>query len=406
MLSRRNFLKLSALIFGNALAAACTRAIETVASATITLTPTLTLTSTPTTTTTSTTLPTPTSTPTVTPSRTPTITATPRSADFVSVRGDQFFYRGARFPINGFNYYPRAHPWRTFNLGEWEPDVTEKELKLGVSLGANTVRIFIDFNASLTGTLTASLPDSIGVIPNRQYLAHVSEFIDLAGRLNLKVQFTLFDGMDWSFYQPEKFWLIETYLYVLISPFVNDPRIMCWDLQNEPDRAIRTVGADIVIPFFQRVSKTIRQLDPRQLQTIGWIGRDRSRYFPDLDKYLDYWCFHFYDKATNLPDLVKFYKTQTTKPVLLQEFGLPTGGPGPDGQNTETDQANHYDSVLKTLDENQMCGSVFWCLNDFPVGLAGNPPIQTDHPENHFGVLRLDYSEKPVTQILRKYWRR
>lgn len=383
---------------------ACARAVDTVAPATITPAPTATRTSTPTATATSTA--TPTSTPTVTPSRTPTVTTTPRPADFVSVRGDQFFYRGARFPINGFNYYPRAHPWRTFNLGEWEPDVTEKELMLGVSLGANTVRIFIDFNASLTGVLTASLPESIGVIPNRQYLAHVSEFIDLAGRLNLKVQFTLFDGMDWSFYQPEKFWLIETYLYVLISPFVNDPRIMCWDLQNEPDRAIRTVGADIIIPFFQRVSKTIRQLDPRQLQTIGWIGRDRSRYFPDLDKYLDYWCFHFYDKAANLPDLVKFYKTQTTKPVLLQEFGLPTGGPGSDGQNTETDQANHYDSVLKTLEENQMCGSVFWCLNDFPVGLAGNPPIQTDHPENHFGVLRLDYSEKPVTQILRKYWRR
>jgi endo-1,4-beta-mannosidase len=404
MLSRRNFLKFFTIILGNAVMSACARAVDTVAPATITPAPTATRTSTPTATATSTA--TPTSTPTVTPSRTPTVTTTPRPADFVSVRGDQFFYRGARFPINGFNYYPRAHPWRTFNLGEWEPDVTEKELMLGVSLGANTVRIFIDFNASLTGVLTASLPESIGVIPNRQYLAHVSEFIDLAGRLNLKVQFTLFDGMDWSFYQPEKFWLIETYLYVLISPFVNDPRIMCWDLQNEPDRAIRTVGADIIIPFFQRVSKTIRQLDPRQLQTIGWIGRDRSRYFPDLDKYLDYWCFHFYDKAANLPDLVKFYKTQTTKPVLLQEFGLPTGGPGSDGQNTETDQANHYDSVLKTLEENQMCGSVFWCLNDFPVGLAGNPPIQTDHPENHFGVLRLDYSEKPVTQILRKYWRR
>lgn len=387
---------------------ACARAIETIAPATITPVPTWTPTSTPTTTATatSTTIPTATSTLTITPSRTPTITATPRPADFVSVRGDQFFYRGARFPINGFNYYPRAHPWRTFNLGEWEPNVTEKELRLGASLGANTVRIFIDFNASLTGVLTATLPDSVGVIPQRQYLTHVREFIELAGRLNLKVQCTLFDGMDWSFYQPEKYWLIETYLYALLSPFVNDPRIMCWDLQNEPDRAIRTVGADIVIPFFQRVSKTIRQLDPRQLQTIGWIGRERSRYFPDLDNYLDYWCFHFYDQAANLPELVKFYKTQTTKPVLLQEFGLPTGGPGPDGQNTEIDQANHYDSVLKTLDENQMCGSVFWCLNDFPVGLAGNPPIQSDHPENHFGVLRLDYSEKPVTQILRQYWRR
>jgi endo-1,4-beta-mannosidase len=102
---------------------------------------------------------------------------------------------------------------------------------------------------------------------------------------------------------------------------------------------------------------------------------------------------------------VKLYKSKTTKPVLLQEYGLATGGPGPDGANTEQDQAAHYDSVLKTLDENKMCGSVFWCLNDFPVGLAGNPPLQTDHPENHFGVFRLDYSEKPVARVLRSYWK-
>lgn len=51
-----------------------------------------------------------------------------------------------------------------------------------------------------------------------------------------------------------------------------------------------------------------------------------------------------------------------------------------------------------------MCGSVLWCLNDFPVGLAGNPPIKTDSPENHFGLLRLDYSEKPVCNEIRDFW--
>ena len=126
---------------------------------------------------------------------------------------------------------------------------------------------------------------------------------------------------------------------------------------------------------------------------------------PALDKYLDFWCFHFYDKAERLNDLVKFYKAQTAKPVLLQEFGLATGGPGPDGANTEYDQARHYETVLATLEANKMCGSVPWALVDFPIGLAGNPPIQTDSPENHFGFFRLDYSEKPVAAVLRKYWR-
>jgi len=150
----------------------------------------------------------------------------------------------------------------------------------------------------------------------------------------------------------------------------------------------------------------IRKLDPKQLQTIGWIDRARGRYFPALDPYLDFWCFHFYDKATNLPDLVRFYKAQTTKPIMLQEFGLPTGGPGYTSPTAEAEQVAHYESVLSTLQANNLCGSVPWCLNDYPVGIAGNPPIQTDHPENHFGFFRLDYSDKPVTQTLRKFWRK
>jgi len=411
MLTRRQFLKLSATFLGSAFATACARTIGVPTASDPTAIPTVTVTASSTATVTATATSTTTATPTLTrtltssPIPTRTATATPRPADFVTIRGDQFFYRGVRFPINGFNYYPQRHPWKTFNLGEWEPDVTEQEMKIATALGANTVRMFVDFNYSLVGSLIQAPFDVNALVPNQNYLANVREFIEIADRLKLKVQFTLFDSMSWNLYQPENFWIVETYLRTLIPMFANDPRIMCWDLQNEPDRAIRTLGANIVIPFFQRVSQLIRQLDPRQLQTIGWIDRARAQYFPDLDPYLDFWCFHFYDQAANLPDLVKFYKTRTTKPVLLQEFGLPTG-PAFDNSNTEADQAAHYTSVLTTLDENKMCGSVFWCLNDYPIGLAGNPPLQTDHPENHFGVLRLDYSEKPVTRVLRSFWLR
>jgi hypothetical protein len=55
--------------------------------------------------------------------------------------------------------------------------------------------------------------------------------------------------------------------------------------------------------------------------------------------------------------------------------------------------------------ENRMCGSVFWCLNDYPIGIAGNPPSPLDSPENHFGVFRLDYSDKPVAQTIRSFWK-
>lgn len=327
----------------------------------------------------------------------------PARAELMTVRGDQFFYRGTRFPVRGFNYYPRTHPWRTFNVGEWEPQVTARELKLGVDLGANVVRVFIDFNASLDNRKSQQRIDAYAA-PIARYVENFREFLDVAGRLNLLVIVALFDSMDRVFYQPHNHWLAQAYLQELIPPFVNDPRIFCWDLQNEPDRALREVGSAPVLEFFKRVSEEVRRIDPRHLQTIGWIDRARAAYFADLANYLDFWCFHFYDKAERLPDLVKFYKAQTSKPVLLEEFGLATGGPGPDGAFTENDQAAHYASVLATLEANNMCGSVLWCLNDFPIGLAGNPPLPTDSPENHFGIVRLDYSEKPVTSVLKKFW--
>lgn len=403
MLTRRHFLKILAATLGGAIASACARAVPlpTPTASPISLsiaanqpssTPTLA----------------PTSTPTVIPASTltatPTGTATPAAQEFVTIRGDQFYYRGARFPLRGFNYYPRLHPWRTFNIGEWEPRVTERELVLGANLGANTIRMFIDYQFSLDNT-RAQQPRDAYLAPVAGYVRNVREFLDIAGRLDFKVIVTLFDSLDWVVYQPQYQWIAEEYLKELVPPLANDPRILCWDLQNEPDRAIALVGNTSVIPFFKRMSALVRQMSPKNLQTIGWIDRARAKYFTDLDDSLDFWCFHFYDKAERLSDLVQFYKSKTGKPVLLEEFGLATGGPGANGQNSEQDQVQHYNTVMTTLEQNNMCGSVFWTLNDFPVGLAGNPPSPNDSPENHFGAFRLDYSEKPVAAEIRRFWR-
>lgn len=390
-LARRNFLKIIIATLGGAMAAACARAVRpaptpifprSVSAATRLSTETQPGSA----------------------DATPAAVMPAKSAsDLVTVRGDQFFYRGVRFPIQGFNYYPRTHPWKTFNIGEWEPGAVERELQLGASLGANVVRTFIDFQFSLDNK--AQQPIDNYYAPITRYLDNVREFLDIAARFDLQVIVSLFDSMDWSVYQPQNYWMAEEYLKALIPLFVNDTRIMCWDLQNEPDKAIRLVGPDVVIPFFKRISAVIRGMDSNHLQTIGWIDRARAKYFPDLDDSLDFWCFHFYDTTDKLNDLLQFYKGKTAKPVLLEEFGLATGGPGPDGQHTELDQALHYSSVLAMLENNNMCGSVFWTLMDFPAGLAGNPPIPGDSPENHFGIFRLDYSEKPAAATIRNVWR-
>jgi endo-1,4-beta-mannosidase len=323
------------------------------------------------------------------------------------------------------------HPWKMFNIGEWDPQAVDYEMKLGASLGANIVRIFMDHpysidtrpltptptatttprpTATATATATATpmgqpTPTPSFIPPTQQYVQNVRDFMDIAGKYDLKVILTLFDSLDWNLYREPNHWIAEEYVKQIVPYFANDTRIHSWDLQNEPDRAIVGVGAPAVIGFFKRVSAQIRKLDPNHLQTIGWIDRARARYFPDLDSYLDYWCFHFYDKVDNLQPLLQLYKSRTTKPVMLQEFGLPSGGPGYTSPTAEQDQVNHYLRVFALLDGYKMCGSVMWALMDFPQGLAGNPPDPNDSPENHFGVFRTDYSEKPLASVLRYHWK-
>lgn len=384
-LTRRQFLQILAALGGGAVASGWARTLAATSSPQLSA-------------------PEPTRSPTSTPYPTSPTPSAATAPELVTVNGDQFYYRGARFPIKGCNYYPMLHPWRTFNVGEWDPKGVERELGLAVALGANTVRIFIDYQFSLDNS-RAQQPRDIYFAPVRQYVQNVREFLSIAGRLELQCIVTLFDSLDWVVYQPQYHWLAEEYLKELIPPFIDDPRILCWDLQNEPDRAIALVGNTSVIPFFQHISTLVRQMDPRHLQTIGWIDRARAKYFPDLDNLLDFWSFHFYDKAEVLNGLVQFYKSKTSKPVLLEEYGLATGGPGADGAHTEDDQAALYRTVLSTLEKNNMCGSVFWTLTDFPIGLAGNPPSPDDSPEDHFGVFRLDYSPKPAAIELQSWWK-
>jgi endo-1,4-beta-mannosidase len=152
------------------------------------------------------------------------------------------------------------------------------------------------------------------------------------------------------------------------------------------------------------MSTVLRNIDSSHLQTIGWIDRAHGKYMHDLENYLDFWCFHFYDKIELLNDLIGFYKSVTTKPILLEEFGLATGGPGDDGRHTELDQSLHYSRVYSLVEGYKLSGSLFWILVDFPKGLAGNPPLPDDSPENHYGVFRLDYSEKLVAGAVRYAW--
>lgn len=140
--------------------------------------------------------------------------------------------------------------------------------------GKNVVRIFVDYNFSVDLKTPQPTPTFLAPLP--AYVNNVREFLDIAGRLDLKVIVTLFDSLDWAIYQPQNRWIAEEYLKIFVARFINDPRILCWDLQNEPNRALSTLGKEIVIPFFQRLALLTHSLDQNPPRTIGWIDRARA----------------------------------------------------------------------------------------------------------------------------------
>lgn len=130
--------------------------------------------------------------------------------DFVTISGTEFVLKGTSYIPCGFNYYPRDHPWMMFE--DWDPKEVKDELKLGKSLNANSVRIFIEWQPT------------IQVNKRDFYIKKVIEFLDIADSLGYKTILTLFDGPTEEMYTDID--LVKEYLKDIIPRFSQDPRIL------------------------------------------------------------------------------------------------------------------------------------------------------------------------------------
>ncbi|NNJ09025.1 cellulase family glycosylhydrolase [Chloroflexales bacterium ZM16-3] len=316
---------------------------------------------------------------------------------FILAQGDQLTRLGQPVTIKGVNYYPQGRPWEEM-WRSWDAPQMARELRLGRDqLGLNAVRILLPYGLS-------SNADGDGVASGA-VITHLRELAQIAGDLDMRLIVSLFD-----FY--ETFPVPGTraeqaniaYINTLLGNFIGDDRIIAWDIHNEPDHYTlwdKEGNRDQVLSWLGRMADAIHAVAPNQLVTVGmgqynnlWVVGPDGRRPVDYSDVISVHIYNAADAARQLDEL----RSHTGKPILLGEFGWPTGPACAVRAYSEQEQDTMYQTTLAAA-QGRVAGVIAWTLRDFDAG----PTMRWETREEHYGLFRPDGSLKPAAQRLRAY---
>lgn len=175
----------------------------------------------------------------------------------------------------------------------WNPQLNDKELALAEGIGINTMRVF------LQDQLWTQAPDG--------FKHRLDEFLSIASKHHIRPIFVLFDSCwdpnprpelqhppipgvhnsGWAqspgvreLADPQAKPRLEAYVKGIVGAFANDPRILAWDIWNEPDNGNGNVMAGelpkksaLVDALLPQAFAWARSVHPAQPPTSGvWDG--------------------------------------------------------------------------------------------------------------------------------------
>jgi len=280
--------------------------------------------------------------------------------------------------IKGVNYYPQDTPWWNFWL-QFDSKIIRKDLLAIKQLKMNTIRVFVP---------------SDGVIPGLQFkvmLDKLEKLMDECSQLNIQVMITLFDfpvSFDYSYYTKS-----EMQLKILMERFKDHPALLGWDLKNEPDLDFKIHGKKKVVQWLDYLIERARLYDPNHILTIGWSSPEAAINLADK---LDLISYHYYRDPKSLKlDMLKLKRAVNNKPLLLQEFGLPSNRKWYKPlAYSEDDQADYLAEFKSEMEENNL-PYLLWTLYDF-----------TDIPTQVFGYKRWANSKQKYFGLIDKNGRK
>ncbi|MFI8378167.1 cellulase family glycosylhydrolase [Leeuwenhoekiella sp. NPDC079379] len=287
----------------------------------------------------------------------------------------------------GVNYYPKSSAWDTFGEA-FNQDTLSTDFKKIRSLGFNTIRVFVGYKDFGEADVKA------------EKLVKLKILMDVAHKQKLQVIVTLFDFygdysvIDWS----------NTFMHSrqIVNALKGHPALACYDVKNEPNLDFDSRGEKLVRFWLKSHLAHIKQLDPKTAVTIGWSNLQSAQL---LLESVDIVSFHSYQSFESFKTEFKELKSKTSKPLVLQEFGLSTysGIWNPLGAS-EQKQADYYSDFLGFAAQNEL-NYTLWTLYDFneiPTAVVGRLPWRKAQ-QKHFGLYKDNGEAKKAVEVVKQY---
>ncbi len=198
----------------------------------------------------------------------------------------------------------------------YDPKAFRAEMALVRQIHGNSVRLWIEFSAWMADPekVTASFLDAV-------------DAIDKAGMTTMPCLFNRWHDSRWDYggtYTEDltRDWGPKLeYVRALVTPLAADPRILCWDLCNEPQAFnLDTDPNRKEFAFLQAVANCVRAAGAKQPITIGTMAGSNIETFASL---CDVLCAHPYPRSqadlTAAIEGLAAMSRRLGKPLLVNE---------------------------------------------------------------------------------------
>lgn len=296
------------------------------------------------------------------------------------------------------SYYPSDAGW-TGMWDTWRPERLQADFARIASLHANTVRLILQ-------------PGTFGwAQPSLDYEARLAQAIDLAAAAGLHVQLTLFDwlgqhGLAGSYTDVAG---SEQWATAILAPYVDDPRIAAVDLQNEldPRNPDAVTWARQLLPYVQHLlgAATPTTLSAGGVLPVVGLRRLASALAPATP---DFWTIHLFTGGGERTywQLRAAVRAVAPRPLWVGETGYSTletlsgySDLPATAEAQEAAQAHFLKTTAQAAWRLHLPPIGIWVLDDFTAD--GIPDGPAPPPEYHFGLYRLDGTEKPAAATVR-----
>ena len=256
--------------------------------------------------------------------------------------------------VRGANYVPT---YAGTDVGIWhrfDPEVIDRELGYAEQIGLNSVRVFLQYH--------------VYECHRDAFLRNVSTFVELCEKHGIRPMLVVFDscfGVSPSL-QTTEFWVAspgpdrtnpafypdgERYVKDLIELFRDDPRVLFWDVMNEPMStwlAGSPEGVEQILDFVTHFCDYFHELGVSQPITVGDVGQYNVR----IVDFVDVISIHTYNKTAEglREDIMRARRmaSKAAKPFVISECCAPAW-------------ECHYEMAMPLLRE-QKVGYYFWEL--------------------------------------------